>query len=248
MIGYGASPISERVLGEALAVFKSKFLQLYGLTETTGGAVVLSPEDHEPGGPRAHLLRAAGKPCVGTRLRIVDVQTGEDLPEGEIGEIWIHSPQNMVGYWRNEDATREAFPEGKADGIGWLRSGDAGSLRDGYLFIEDRIKDMIISGGENIYPVEVENVLTHHPDVLDCAVIAVPDEKWGEAVKACVVMRPGKSASEHDLISFCRDRLAHYKCPKSVDFVESLPRNPSGKLLKNVLREPYWKNKARKIN
>ena len=249
VIGYGASPITEKVLTDALLVFKCKFVQNYGLTETTGTIVTLMPEDHDPNGPRAHLLRAAGKPCPGTRLRIVDTATGKDLPDGAIGEVWIYAAQNMIGYWRNDKATREAYPEGKdGDGVGWFRSGDAGSIRGGYLFIEDRIKDMIISGGENVYPVEVENVLMKHPGVLDCAVIAVPDEKWGESVKGCVVRRQGAQVAEQDLLAFCRERLAHYKCPKSVDFMEALPRNPSGKLLKNVLRQPYWKGRARNVN
>lgn len=207
------------------------------------------PEDHDPGGPRAHLLRAAGKACPGSELRIVDTATGKELPEGEIGEIWIRSAQNMVGYWRNEDATREAYPEGRGeDGLGWFRSGDAGSIRDGYLFIEDRIKDMVITGGENVYPVEVENAVMKHLSVLDCVVIAVPDDKWGESVKACVVRRPGTQASAQEIIDFCREGLAHYKCPTSVDFMEVLPRNPSGKLLQNILREPHWKGKARNVN
>lgn len=248
VIGYGAAPISEKVLTDALRVFKCRFVQNYGLTETTGTIVSLPAEDHDPNGPRAYLLRAAGKPCPGTSLRIVDIATGKDLPEGQIGEVWIRAPQNMIGYWRNEKATREAYPEGKQDGIGWFRSGDAGSIRDGYLFIEDRIKDMIISGGENIYPVEVENVLMKHPGVLDCAVIAVPDDKWGESVKACVMRRPGTAATAEELIEFCRERLAHYKCPRTVDFMQDLPRNPSGKLLKNVLRQPYWKGKTRNVN
>ncbi|MBK4738706.1 long-chain-fatty-acid--CoA ligase [Noviherbaspirillum pedocola] len=248
VIGYGAAPISETVLSEALRLFRCKFVQNYGLTETTGAVVALTPEDHDPNGPRAFLLRAAGKACAGVELRIVDIATGENLPDGQIGEVWIRSPQNMIGYWHNEKATREAYPEGKVDGVGWFRTGDAGSLRDGYLFIEDRIKDMIISGGENIYPVEVENVLMKHPLVLDCAVIAVPDEKWGEAVKACVIPRPGARLEEAEVIDFCRERLAHFKCPRSVDVMDSLPRNPSGKLLKNLLRKPYWEGKTRNVN
>jgi acyl-CoA synthetase (AMP-forming)/AMP-acid ligase II len=154
----------------------------------------------------------------------------------------------MNGYWRNEKATQEAFPEGRDDGSGWFRSGDAGYLQDGYLFIQDRIKDMIISGGENIYPIEVENVVMKHPAVRDCAVIAVPDEKWGEAVKACVILQPGMTLSAAELIDFCRAQLAHFKCPRSVDFLDVLPRTPTGKVLKKVLREPYWSGAARKVN
>ena len=248
VMGYGASPIGEQVLVDALRVFKCRFVQNYGLTETTGTIVTLAAADHDPAGPRADLLRAAGRACPTTRLRIVDTASRRDLPDGQVGEVWIHSPQNMNGYWRNERATQEAFPEGRADGIGWLRSGDAGYLQDGYLFIQDRIKDMIISGGENIYPIEVENVLMKHPAVSDCAIIAVPDEKWGETVKACVVRKPDTEADAQELISFCREQLAHYKCPRSVDFLDALPRNPTGKILKKALREPYWNRIARKVN
>jgi fatty-acyl-CoA synthase len=247
VMGYGASPISEKVLTDALRVFKCRFVQNYGLTETTGTIVTLPSEDHDPSGPRAYLLRAAGRPCEGTQLRIVDAASGRDLPDGQVGEVWIHAAQNMKGYWRNEKATAEAYPEGKADGIGWFRSGDAGYMKDGYLYIQDRIKDMIISGGENIYPIEVENVLMMHPAVLDCAVIAIPDEKWGETVKACVVKKPGAEVSDQELIAYTRERLAHYKCPRSVDFIAELPRNPSGKVLKKILREPYWAGRERNV-
>jgi acyl-CoA synthetase (AMP-forming)/AMP-acid ligase II len=159
-----------------------------------------------------------------------------------VGEVWIRSPQNMKGYWGNDKATRAAF-------VGeWFRSGDAGYLKDGYLFLHDRIKDMIVSGGENIYPAEVENALMQHPALADGAVIGVPDEQWGEAVKACVVLKPGTKASAAEIIEFMRARIAHFKCPKSVDFMESIPRNPTGKILKRVLREPYWKGRERRIN
>ena len=208
----------------------------------------LLPADHDPGGARSHLLRSAGTPASGVELRIVDRHTLKDLSEGEVGEIWVRSLQNMKGYWRNPKATAETFPEGKQDGKGWMRTGDAGYLKDGYLYIHDRIKDMVISGGENIYPAEVENVLAKHPAVLECAIIGVPDEKWGESVKACVVLKPGAQASEQEIIAFMRENLAHYKCPKSVDFHEVLPRNPSGKLLKRVLREPYWEGRDRAVS
>ncbi len=247
-ISYGAAPISESVLEAATRIFGCGFTQLYGLTETTGAIVYLPPEDHDPHGPKAHLMRAAGRAGRLVGLRIVDAGTGRDAADGEVGEVWIRSPQNMRGYWRNPDATAAAFPEGRDAQGGWFRSGDAGYLRDGYLFIHDRIKDMIISGGENIYPAEVENALMKHPAVADGAVIGVPDTTWGEAVKACVVLRAGHQASEREIIDFLRERIAHYKCPKSVDFCEVLPRNPSGKLLKYVLREPYWKGRTRAVN
>ncbi len=247
LISYGASPISDKVLIDAIRTFKCNFMQVYGLTETTGAVTFLPPEDHDPDGPRAHLLRSAGKAGEGVKLRIVGGD-GRELPDGEVGEVWIWSRQNMAGYWRNPQATASAFPEGHEHGVGWFRSGDAGYLRDGYLFIHDRIKDMIISGGENIYPAEVENVLMTHPAVADGAVIGVPDDKWGEAVKACVVLKPGAHATEREIIDFMRARLAHFKCPKSIDFSDALPRNPSGKLLKFQLRKPYWEGLDRRVN
>ncbi|HXZ53374.1 MAG TPA: fatty acid--CoA ligase, partial [Burkholderiales bacterium] len=164
-----------------------------------------------------------------------------------IGEVWIRTPQNMKGYWDNARATRDAFVSRGPDGMGWFRSGDAGYLREGYLFLHDRIKDMIVSGGENIYPAEVENVLMQHPAVADGAVIGVPDEQWGEAVKACVVLKPGVQATQGEIVDFMRARIAHYKCPRSVDFMQAIPRNPTGKILKRVLREPYWQGRERRI-
>jgi long-chain acyl-CoA synthetase len=246
---YGASPISEHVLTRAMQALGCGFVQAYGLTETTGGIVSLAPEDHDPGGPRAHLLRSAGKPWGDVELRIVDAGSGRDVPEGQVGEIWAKSVQNMKGYWKNPKATAEVFPEGRdAAGRGWFRTGDAGYLEDGYLYIHDRVKDMIVSGGENIYPAEIENVLMGHPGVADVAVIGVPSERWGETVKAVIVPAPGSDPSDAELIAYCRERLAHYKCPTSVDRVAALPRNPSGKILKTELREPYWKGRSRRVN
>jgi len=248
-IVYGASPITEDVLVRSIEAMGCGFVQAYGLTETTGGAVALVAEDHDPGGPRAELLRSAGRPWGDVKLRVVDQDTGRDLPDGEIGEIWIYSVQNMKGYWRNPEATAESFPEGRdADGLGWFKSGDAGYLKDGYLFIHDRVKDMIVSGGENIYPAEIENVLMGHPEVADAAVIGVPSERWGEAVKAMIVPAQGSEISDQALIAYCRERLAGYKCPASIDRLAALPRNPSGKLLKTELREPFWKGRTRQVN
>ena len=246
-ISYGASPISEKVLIDAMRTFKCRFLQVYGLTETTGAITALPPEDHDPEGPRKHLLRSAGKPIDGVELRVVDA-TGRDCPEGQVGEVWIRTAQNMKGYWANPQATAQAFVDRGPDGMGWFRSGDAGFLREGYVYLHDRIKDMIVSGGENIYPAEVENALMLHPAVADGAVFGVPDEQWGEAVKACVVVKRGATATEREIIEFVRSRIAHFKCPKSVDFIDTIPRNPTGKILKRVLREPYWKGKARRVN
>jgi fatty-acyl-CoA synthase len=246
-ISYGASPISERVLLDAMRTFKCRFMQVYGLTETTGAVTCLPPEDHDPGGPKQALLRSAGKPIQGVELRVTDA-AGKDCAEGVVGEVWIRTAQNMKGYWANTKATADAFVGRQPDGMGWFRSGDAGYLKDGYLFLHDRIKDMIVSGGENIYPAEVENVLMQHPAVADGAVIGVPDDQWGEAVKAVVVLKPGAQASAADIIEFMRSRIAHFKCPKSVDFTDAIPRNPTGKILKRLLREPYWKGRTRRVN
>ncbi len=248
-IVYGASPISEQVLARSIEVFGCDFVQVYGLTETTGAITALPAEDHDPGGPKAHLLRSAGKPWGDAKIRIVDAETDRDLSGDEVGEIWVWSKQNMKGYWRNAEATAEAYPEGRDEqGVGWFRTGDAGYMREGYLYIHDRVKDMILSGGENIYPAEIENALMSHPAIADVAVIGVPSEKWGESVKAIVVDAMGDVASDEEIIAYCRERLAHYKCPTSVDRIDVLPRNPSGKILKTELREPYWKGKSRRIN
>jgi len=245
---YGASPITEDVLVGGMQALGAPFCQVYGLTETTGAVTQLDPEDHDPGGPRANLLRSAGKPFPGTEIRIVD-DSGTDLPDGEVGEIWVRSTQNLKAYYDNPEATDEAYPEGRdADGLGWFRTGDAGYINDGYVFIHDRVKDMIVSGGENIYPAEIENALMSHDGVADVAVIGVPHEKWGETVKAIVVAAEGADPSEDEIIEFCRKRLAHYKCPTSVDRADVLPRNPSGKILKTELRVPYWEGKERMIN
>jgi long-chain acyl-CoA synthetase len=239
---YGASPISEDVLRRAIETFGCTFIQAYGLTETTGGIVSLAPEDHDPNG-RPELLRSAGKPWPWVELRIVDPE-GNDAADGEVGEIWTRSAQNMKGYWNMPDATADVI---RPDG--WLRTGDAGYMTDGYLYLYDRVKDMVVSGGENVYPAEIENVLMSHPGVADTAVIGVPDSKWGETVKAIVVRDENVGVSEAELVEFARKNLAGYKCPRSIDFVEGpLPRNPSGKLLKRVLREPYWEGQQRRIH
>jgi long-chain acyl-CoA synthetase len=238
---YGASPISEDVLARSVTTFGCRFWQAYGLTETTGAIVNLPPEDHDPNGPNRHRLRSCGVPGPGVELRIVDTSNGRDLPPGEVGEIWVRSGQVMKGYWNNDEATAESIVDG-----GWFRTGDAGYLdEDGYLYIHDRVKDMIVSGGENVYPAEVENVLMTHPAVVDVAVIGVPHDRWGETAKALVVRAPGVEVSEQELIDFAREHLARYKCPTSVDWVEALPRNPSGKILKKDLRAPYWEGRTR---
>lgn len=248
VISYGASPITEPVLIGAMRTFRCAFVQVYGLTETTGAVTALCAEDHDPEGPRRNLLRSAGRPIEGVEVRVVDPATGADCPEGEVGEIWIRTAQNMKGYWRNDEETSEALVADPAGAPAWFRSGDAGYLEGDYVFLHDRIKDMIVSGGENIYPAEVENVLMQHPGVADGAVIGVPDEKWGETVMACVVVREGPELAPEALIGFMRERLAHYKCPQKVVFLAEVPRNPTGKILKRVLREPYWQGETRRVH
>jgi len=243
-IAYGASPITEEAMLHAMRTFRCDLIQVYGLTETTGAITELPAKDCDPGGPRARLLRSAGRPYPWVELRIVDPATGGDRGRGEVGEVWTRSVQNFKGYWNHPDETaRTVTPDG------WLKTGDAGYLdEDGYLFLTDRIKDMIITGGENVYPAEVENALASHPAIADVAVIGVPDDRWGEVVKAIVVPTPGHAPSPGEIIAYVRERLAHFKCPQSVDFAITLPRNPSGKLLKRELREPYWRDQERKIH
>lgn len=244
LIMYGASPISEEVLVRAIETFGSIFGQAYGLTETTGSITDLPPHDHDPSGPRKHLLRSCGRAIPSVEVRIVDTATALDMPVGEVGEIWCRSAQVMKGYWNNPAATAESItPEG------WFKSGDAGYMdAEGYVYIHDRVKDMIVSGGENVYPAEVENVLMAHPAVADVAVIGVPHERWGETAKAIIVKRAGVNASEAEIIAYCVERLAKFKCPTSVTWIDVLPRNPTGKILKKDLRAPYWAGMERQVN
>ncbi|PWR22051.1 fatty acid--CoA ligase [Zavarzinia compransoris] len=238
---YGASPIPLDLLRKALAVFKCGFVQLYGMTENCGLCTYLPAEDHDPAGNER--MRSAGKPQVGVEVKVIDAD-GNALPPRQVGEICARSRATMAGYWKRDDATAKTI-----DADGWLHTGDAGYLdEDGYVYIYDRVKDMIVSGGENIYPAEIESALFGHPDVADVAVIGVPDDKWGEAVKAVVVPKPDSRPDADEIIAFARTRIAGYKVPRSVDFVEYLPRNASGKLLKRELREPYWVGRERRVN
>jgi long-chain acyl-CoA synthetase len=234
-ITYGASPITTTALRAALRTFGCPMIGLYGLTESTGGVVHLDGADHDADGPRQHLLRSAGRPYPWVELRIVEPATGHDVPTGTVGEVWLRAPNVMAGYFNRPAETSAALTLD-----GWLRTGDGGYLNeDGYLFLTDRVKDMIVSGGENVYPIEVEEVLAQHPEVADVAVIGVPDERWGEAVKALVVPRDGHHPAPEALIAFARERLAGYKLPRSIDLVADLPRTPTGKVLKRELRDGY---------
>jgi acyl-CoA synthetase (AMP-forming)/AMP-acid ligase II len=238
---YGAAPMPLELLRQCIKVFNAEFIQVYGMTETTGSIVMLPPEDHDPEGNER--MRSAGKPLPGVEIRIVD-GAGNDLPPREVGEIWTRSSNNMVGYWNLPDATERTMADG-----GWIKTGDAGYLdEDGYLFIHDRVKDMIITGGENVYPAEVESAIFGHPDVLEVAVIGVPDEKWGEAVKAVCVPKPGATIEPESIMNWSRERIAGFKVPRSVDVVPALPRNATGKILRKDLRAPYWQGRDRQVN
>ncbi|MDE0801685.1 MAG: long-chain-fatty-acid--CoA ligase [Acidimicrobiales bacterium] len=248
MLVYGASPITEEVLAASVKKFGCEFAQAYGLTETTGAIVTLAPEDHDPDGPAKHRLRSCGKANSNVELKIVDPDSGEEVPTGAVGEIIVRTNQNMVGYWRNEEGTKAAFTDDD-----FFRTGDAGYLdEDGYLYIHDRMKDMIVSGGENVYPAEIENALMKHPGIGDVAVIGVPDDRWGEVGKAMVVKAasedPAQDPTEDDILAFAREHLAGFKIPKSVDFIDEIPRNPTGKMLKKDLRAPFWEGRDRNVN
>jgi acyl-CoA synthetase (AMP-forming)/AMP-acid ligase II len=238
LLCYGASPIPEPLLARMLERCRCGFLQNYGMTEISGSATCLVPSDHFPGS--AYLL-SCGRAYPGVDIRV----DGPDGPcaAGEIGEIMLRTPSLLQGYWNRPEATAEAIRDG------WYATGDMGYLDPGgYLFLRDRKKDMIISGGENIFPAEVESALAGHSDVVRTAVIGVPSAKWGEEVKAVVIRRAGSSLTAERLIAFLRPLIAGYKLPKSVDFVDELPLTPIGKVAKPVLRERYWAGHARRIN
>jgi fatty-acyl-CoA synthase len=239
LITYGGSPVAERVLKDAGKAFGCAFAQGYGMTEATSAVTMLAPEDHDPARGK---LKSCGRPLSGVEVRVVDADGNPCLPRA-IGEVVVRGPMVTRGYWRDEKATAKTIIDG------WLHTGDAAYFdEEGYLYIHDRVKEMIVSGGENIYPAEVENALFHHPDVADVAVIGVPHEKWGEAVKALVVAKPGSTLSERALVDHARSRIAGFKVPKSVDFVASIPRNAAGKILRRELRKPFWENKERNVN
>lgn len=237
---YGGSPIAESLLREAMKTFSCDFVQIYGMTETGNCAVCLPEEAHTSS--NTNLLKSAGKPFPGVSVAIVDSQ-GNKLPPSQIGEIWLKSPANMSGYWKLPEATAKTLIDG------WIHTGDAGYLDDeGYIYICDRLKDMICYAGENIYPAEIENILYEHPAIAEVGVIGVPNEDFGESIKAIVVLKADRSAKALEIINFVRGKLADFKLPRSVEFVQSLPRTPSGKIQKGKLREKYWQGYQRKVN
>ena len=242
-IFYGGGPMHVEHILEAVRTFGNIFVQIFGLGEAPMAITSLPREEHIMDGDpqRLHRLASAGPEVTGVRVCIVDEQDGQ-VPSGEMGEIVVRSDLVMKGYWKNPEATAETLKGG------WLHTGDMGHLdSQGYLFITDRIKDMIISGGANIYPREVDEVIAQHPAVAEVAVIGVPDDLWGESVKAEVVLRDGASATEGDIIEFCRQRMASYKKPRYVEFLPSLPKNAYGKVLKRELRDRHWAGEERKV-
>jgi len=239
---YGAAPMPLELLKEAVRTMPTtKFLQFYGMTETSGTISFLPAEDHTLEGNQR--MRSAGKACPAVAIEVRGADNVE-VPRGAIGEVCILSPTNTPGYWNLPDATAKTI-----DPDGWLHTGDAGVMDDdGYVYIQDRIKDMIISGGENVYPAEVESAIYGHPAIAEVAVIGVPSAKWGEEVKACVVAKPGCEVDAADVIAWARERIAAFKAPKSVDVIPVMPRNASGKILRRELRAPYWEGQERQVS
>lgn len=232
---YGASPISPSVLAQAIEVFGCDFVQAYGMTETGGPITYLLPEDHDPSDANGRL-RSAGRPPEGIEVRVANPDTGEPCPPDVFGEVWTRSDQQMTGYLNRPDATAATVTP-----AGWLRTGDGGFLdRDGYLFLTDRLSDVIVTGAENVYPLEVERILGAHPSIAEAAVVATPHERWGETVLAVVVAHAGRTVDEAEVIEWCRQRVAHFKSPTAVVVVDALPKNPAGKVVRRVLRQQYW--------
>jgi acyl-CoA synthetase (AMP-forming)/AMP-acid ligase II len=236
---YGASPISEAVLDRAAKRLPTTaFTQAYGMTELAPGATLLTTADHAT----ERLRRSAGRALPHAEVRIVDAEDNE-VPTGVPGEVVCRGANVMLGYWNRPEETAQALRGG------WMHTGDGGFLDErGYLFIVDRVKDMIVSGGENVYSVEVENALASHPAVATCAVIGVPDDQWGERVHAVVVTVPGATPTERELYEHVRALIAAYKAPRSVEFVTALPMSGAGKVLKRELRAPYWAGRERGVS
>ena len=241
---YGASPISEAVLGRAMSALpNTRFTQAYGMTELSPIATLLHWNEHIGEGRAKGRHRAAGRATLGCEVRIVDADD-KPLPNGSVGEIIVRGDNVMMGYWERPEETARAVVDG------WMHTGDGGFMdADGFVYVVDRVKDMIISGGENVYSVEVENAVTRHPAVAQCAVIGIPNERWGEQVHAVVVTRSGATVSAEELIEFCKTLIAGYKCPRSVEISETaLPLSGAGKVLKRELRKPFWENRERLVS
>ncbi|MBI5444345.1 MAG: long-chain-fatty-acid--CoA ligase [Deltaproteobacteria bacterium] len=241
LMTYAGSPIPEEVLRRLIAKFGNILAQGYGLTEAAPAVSALVAQDHVLDGPRARLLRSVGQEMSVVEVRVVD-EAGNPVRAGEVGEVAVRGPNIMLGYWKNPEMTAQKLRDG------WLYTGDVGVLdEEGYLFLVDRKADMIVTGGENVYPTETENVLYRHPAVQECAVASAPDEKWGERVQAVVVLKQGWQATERELIDFCKESLAGYKCPKRVEFWECLPKSPVGKILRKDVKAKFWEGRDRKV-
>jgi acyl-CoA synthetase (AMP-forming)/AMP-acid ligase II len=243
VLAYGGSVISETVLQRAMLRFPNAgFLQAYGMTELSPCATFLSPTDHRGESGKAGLLRSAGRATLTTEVRVVDAD-GREMPLGTIGEVAVRGPNTMLGYWNRPDLTAEALRDG------WMHTGDGGRMdEDGYLYIVDRMKDMIVSGGENVYSAEVENALAQHPAVAASAVIGIPSDAWGEAVHAVVVLKAGVAVTAQELTAHCQQIIAGYKCPRSVEFLDALPMTGAGKIQKTELRKRHWAGRTRSVN
>ena len=240
---YGAAPMPSALLRAAMDAWpNTKFMQVYGLTEVCGVITHLLPDAHHDQ-EHPERLASAGTVLPEAQVRVVDPESGKEAPTGEPGELWFKTPQLMQGYLNKEEETRKVI-----DSDGWFHTGDIGRVDEGgYVYVSDRLKDMIITGGENVYSPEIERVLSEHPAVAEAAIIGVPSERWGETVKAVIGLKPDGSADEQEIIEFCRQHLAKFKCPTSVDFVEALPRNPTGKILKKDLRASYWEGRESQL-
>lgn len=244
LIGYGASPITEATLKRAFEKFpKVKFMQAFGQTELSPVATILTDDYHVVDGPKAGKLRSCGRATRVVEIRIVD-ENDREVPRGTVGHITVKGPVTMLGYWNRPEVTAETIRDG------WVYTGDAGYMdEDGFIFLMDRLKDMIVSGGENVYSAEVENAIGQHPAVATSAVIGIPSEQWGEQVHAIVILKPGASATAEDLQKHCHDLIAGYKCPRSVEFREEpFPLSGANKVLKTELRKPYWEGQDRQIS
>jgi long-chain acyl-CoA synthetase len=241
---YGSSPIPEAVLKKVLEVFPYvEFYQFYGLTEAAGALTVLRPDNHVFEGPNAGKLRSAGRPAYSLAAKVVDLD-GKEVPRGLRGELLFRNLGNMLGYLEDSELTAQTMRDG------WLHTGDVGYMdEEGFIFVVDRLKDMIVTGGENVHSSEVEHAIASHPSVAEVAVIGIPSEKWGEQVHAFVVPKPGRSLTEKEILVHCRELIARYKCPKSVEIrAEALPLSGAGKIQKHLLRAPFWERKDRKVN
>jgi acyl-CoA synthetase (AMP-forming)/AMP-acid ligase II len=241
MISYAGSPMAPEVLKAAIRKFGNIFVQGYGMTEAAPAVSFLTAADHVLEGPRSRLLASAGKAAPGIEVRIVD-DDDKSVAPGEIGEIAVKGENVMLGYWKNPELSAETLRGG------WLHTGDMGTLdEEGYLFLKDRKSDMIVTGGENVFPKETEDVLYEHPAVQECAVVSAPDPRWGEKVQAVVALKAGHSVPESELIAHCKGRLAGYKCPKAVEIWDALPKSPIGKILRKDVKRRFWPSAGRRI-